>query len=181
MSTTNTKNKINLKGMTKAEARVAIAKDVLKQIKVENLVPEMGTYFRSLAIEEADGDAQVSKVVRNAKCTVCAVGAAFVCAAKRFNAVKLAEVGGGDGSRYLDAEDYINPGIAKYLTNFFSPEQLSLMECAFEGKPVMAPRACSASLRRATGFRDALETEDATLILTAIMHNIIKNKGTFKP
>src|SRR5690242_5274654 len=71
--------------MTKAEERVAIAKDALAWIKAGALKPRTGAYvWPSRRIEEHDNGKQLRDVVLG-ECRTCALGAMFIAKAVRFD------------------------------------------------------------------------------------------------
>jgi hypothetical protein len=136
---------------------VAIAKDVLKHLKL--FKPTQGTYvyFSGEEKEEMRGmQAQDHIDQLQKKCVVCALGACFLSYIRLENQVTVGDVYSGNYSVMMEK-----------LKTAFEPSQLSLIESAFEhdyresrpwwkGRPYPRTR------------------------LKAIMANIVKNKGTFK-
>lgn len=148
--------------MTKAQKRVQIAKDVLKQLRIGRLKPKKGVYVEpktAINIKSVEPDIQVQKLIKDKACKVCALGSLMVCAIDRFNKLKLSET-----SSYskLDIFD------RTYLMKFFSYNQLEFMEAAFEG---WYGGGCDL-------FSPKLPNKER---LTRIMKNVIRNKGTFIP
>jgi hypothetical protein len=160
-----------LAGMTKIEKanakfqalsdkkkRIAIAKDVLKQVEAEKYLPTVGIYFYidlGADVDPVPRGADVQKVLRssNAKCEVCAVGAAFASAARLGNNLFYKT------SREAIAMDRIFEG------------HVDSMEHAFEG--------CDSSNTREKMFFK--KYKDAADRLVAIFQNIIDNDGEFTP
>lgn len=91
--------------LSKAEQRVAIAKDVLKYLKSGEIVPETDTYF-----EKNKND-----------CTVCALGSLFYAVASK-NKIKKIKFG----------KSLFHNKIIKPLKKYFSSSQLNLIESCFE-------------------------------------------------
>ncbi len=170
--------------LSPAQKRVAIAKDVILQIKAEYYTAIRGTYINAelpwntsrtemAPAREAFAEAD--------NCTVCAVGSTIVSGARLGNRVSLFDLGvnangfGGDEAR----------------DKFFPRSMNRLMEEAFEvdyDPKRQYHKASLASERkpntrtmqyRAEYFGEGFKTSDARLI--AIMRNVIRNKGAFIP
>lgn len=183
--------------MTKAQKRVEIAKDVLKQIKSNKYTPTSGiwvmdsngyevddliSYARHVA-EEADAvDLKKDVVCRlNGTCSVCALGSLFVSAIDKFNHTKLNP---GYYVDWTDCEDSsYNP-----LLKWFTARQMLLIENTFEnGCGAWCPgdvlkekewHAWDDKILPAIKEYN-LRYPNSTDRLKAIMNNIIRNKGTF--
>ncbi len=168
-----------------AKKRVAIARDVLKWLAIGKLTPGMAyvdidNWF--------DPDYEFSRdIVNGGTCQACAVGALFLCAVERGDAGGTIRSGGNR----LHGGDA--PQLHKQLKSIFEPEQLALIEAAFETKyrfPNVtlqsilgeeAHRECQAAedfFGKAWDFCESVEREER---LPLIMQNIIANKGTFIP
>ena len=109
------------------------------------------------------------------ECSVCAIGAVFVCAVDRHDALKLSTVykrdaGGPDEATMLP-----------YLKMWFTPKQLRLMETAFEGTCYADRRARPSAYNLNRAYRFYNQFRRSSDIMEAIMNNVIDNKGTFKP
>jgi hypothetical protein len=147
----------NMSEKQKARARVLVAKDVIAQLKQESLVATTGEYiFFGFAI---DGSEDFQKALKDTDCEVCAIGACFVSAVRRFDAFKLSE-GYYSPSRTLPLYQ-----IKDYLQQVFTAQQLSDMEALFEGFRAPANAQFEAAF------------PDKTHRMTLIMKNIIDNKG----
>lgn len=185
--------------MTKAEKRVEIAKDVLKQIKANKYIPTSGiwvmdsdgyevedliSYARQVA-EEADAvDLKKDVICKlNGTCSVCALGSLFVSAIDKFNHTKLNPGYRVDWTESEDSE--YNP-----LLKWFSAKQLLLIETTFEGgHGGWANEAMYIlSKKEFESWEESIlpaiyaycnKYPDANIRLKAIMNNIIRNKGTF--
>lgn len=167
---------------TKAEKRVAIAKDVIKQLELKKLVATPGTYFSisQRVAEKLKPTAQLQKELKKIpKCEVCALGACFVSAVRKFNDLTVQEVELGkynDELGLYTSSDLGRDGTTDKLNEFFEPEQLNRIEQAFEGWD------------RSVYHNDEYGTvafyakyPNATRRMKAIMQNIIRNKGEFIP
>lgn len=161
---------LDLPSMPKAEARVEIAKDVLEGLKRGKLKATKGKYLEFAINKPAYSMFEFrAELPSIGQCQVCALGGLFVALVGRVNDCKMQVDGSGERSGSVDCEK-----LAKYfsekLAKYFSEEQLHLIENHFEG------------WMNYPGGRTYLETwPDPTERMTAIMKNIVKNKGTFKP
>jgi len=171
--------------LTKAEKRVAIAKDVLKWIKVGMIRPEHDGYFEmddklKTKIDSIEGKKELQELLPGTTCNVCAKGALFIADIMKrdnFTTKNLSFIG--------------NCTIVKRLDGIFSENQLNLIETAFEkniihdNKDLLSYKNDegyyhNSSLgQKAIDFGNKYDEPEERLI--AIMKNIIKNKGTFKP
>jgi hypothetical protein len=172
---------------TKAEMRVVIAKDVIKQVKAKRIKPKRGVYIGSSAFQKQFDDAYAALYVKGVtgtaatkikarkvqvpkKCDACALGSCMISALDKYNKLNV-------GNLVNDLANF-NAGwdreeIIKYLCRWFARHQLNLIEDAFEYKEwhdtSSPPRT----------FGEKYPTSSKRLV--AIMQNIIKNKGTFVP
>jgi hypothetical protein len=115
------------KKLSKREMRLAIAKDVLKQLKLR-VYWAKSTYFRSSnsplnnqeRLSSMNG-AQVQKAVKDlASCEVCAIGAAIVSGVRLYDGVKGHRFDPGEGALSWAGQ------------RFFTEHQLDMMEGFFE-------------------------------------------------
>lgn len=180
--------------MTKAEKRVEIAKDVLKQIKAKKYKPECGVWFQDsngVGLNEFI-DWSKSKVLDAKKdivdklegtCSVCALGSLFVSAIDKYNHTKL------DTSLFCaDNEVFTSIDGNNPLNKWFTTRQLLLIENTFEyGLGAWSPDAVLnkneldywyETVEFAIGKYN-YKYPSSTNRLKAIMNNIIRNKGTF--
>lgn len=181
-----TKKQIKLKEATaafnklpKAEQRVLIAKDVLKQIKVGKYKPKVGSYT-SLPGDLNISDKSVQEnfnLIQN--CEVCALGCCLLSITKFKNKLSFSEL----------TDEYYNTKTRNLFSSIFSASQIALIEAAFEKRTTCIPWADKVNgedaenkvkhIYKATWF--GKQYEDSTERLKAIMKNIITNKGTFRP
>ena len=152
--------------------RVEIAKDVLKWLALGRIKAGAGSYIfirnakaRIDRKENPEGSFQDLVKRDSFTCDVCAKGALFVCAVARKDKVKNNQMRGFNGNE-----------LSAKLGGVFSPEQLALIEAEFEGNvidtDIIYDYTFIPSIDR--GLSDRMR-------LKAIMQNIIKNNGTFKP
>ncbi len=145
--------------------RITIAKDVLKQLKLGRLVAQAGTYFTPQAVyREYDDEKELSDVIKDKKCTVCALGSLFVCAVDKLDKLKY-------GDAYYIAQYEIHT----YLKGFFAEDQLRLIESAFERDDFSYDGNMDISVIRL--YTKGLNSPKTRM--EKIMKNIIRNKGTF--
>jgi hypothetical protein len=170
--------------------RIMIAKDVLEQIRVNNIEACSGDYF---VLEDDNiwvGETDKNKVgLQDAflhipeSCNVCALGGLFYSAIAINNKYKLDVDNNEDGELA-----YISDGsLRKRVGRFFSNYQLGLIETAFESCYHMNDNGFSTydiseakrkEIERAHEFGQGID-DDKTM--KNIMKNIIKNEGIFKP
>lgn len=184
--------------MTKAEKRVEIAKDVLKQIKANKYRPTSGVWVIDTDGNEVDDfvyrirdedseaviDLKKDVVCKlNGRCSVCALGSLFISAIDKFNHTKLGPSCSMDFTEHEDSRH--NP-----LLKWFSAKQLLLIESTFENRygGWSENTIYVLSNNKVIYWDDvvlpAIHTyckkyPDETSRLKAIMNNIIRNKGTF--
>ena len=184
--------------MTKAEKRVEIAKDVLKQIKANKYKPTSGVWVMDtngnevddliyrVRDEDCDAIVDLKKDVvcqLNGKCSVCALGSLFVSAIDKFNHTKLSP------NCYMDFTEYKNSDYNPLL-KWFSAKQLLLIESTFENRygAWTENTVYVLSSKEMIYWDDVVipaiyayckKYQDETSRLKAIMNNIIRNKGTF--
>ncbi len=189
--------------LTKAEKRVSIAKDVIKQLKAGKIIAKRGTYFfmddirvrdefYTTSVKNPDRDSSEWEIRKNVelqpflqkakKCDACALGSMFICEVTERDKFK---------SKYLCIND---KQILKRL-DIFSKLQLRLIEAAFErqvivdvekklvikkGASMNSPDTITTLLaKKAIKFGYKYKSNSKRLI--AIMMNLIKNKGQFIP
>jgi hypothetical protein len=160
--------------MSKARRRVAIAKDVLKQIAAQKLKPVVGSYLEADNFRKeylpVDGSLQET-FQKLPQCQVCAKGALLVCTILAQNKATNAE--------FKNIMEWDGDELTKIMDGTFSAEQLRLIECEFEGNDVefygKTPRERIFPVMELKGLLPASER------MTIIMENIIQNKGTFIP
>ena len=148
------------------EKRVLIARDVIAQLAIGKLEAQSGTYVETDAtVKKASQDLQVLLKPKDVSCTVCGIGALFVCGVQRGNDLKASSV-------HLFEDDNVNVGgfqAYAYLRRYFSNSQLKMIEAAFE------------QWAHDKGGDFAYYVEDDETRLRLIMENIILNNGTFNP
>ena len=174
--------------LSPAEKRVYIARDVLAQIALKKLVPSIGMWLTSdkplYTEKDVAKDVELQDILKRTKqCEGCAIGGMFMCAVQTANQLKLSNLEGvkifkedqEDSPFYAHLDTDIEYEDAfKYLSKFFSHDQLEMIETAFEKDA----GACHAGDDSATFVT---EINDPSVRMELIMQNIIVNKGTFKP
>lgn len=198
----------NFKKMSASQKRVAIAKDVIDQLKKENYTAVTNSYLTVFAPENntlsavLSGTEKVddtSGVVSNidaaalfcdtsTTCTCCARAAMFVSSVRKFDNLKLGEV----DIDYLYPQDKIELELENFQfehqeVKFFTPLQILMIESCYERANLghKAPKGIDAWSKNNTILADASALYGKSLSSNAkermiqIMKNIIKNKGTF--
>ncbi len=189
----------------KAELRVAVAKDVLKSLKLSEMEASRGSFVQSkFDVRNMIVDNDSKKTAQELKkvCNVCALGACLL------STVALTNEFNFDERLYSSGIiDLSGPVVFKRLNQIFPKEQLYLIENAFEfGNGWLSnfdPNDSSGAGtfltdRSGITFKQAMKLEperqravrfglkypdwnEANERLAAIMRNIVRNKGTFKP
>jgi hypothetical protein len=158
---------------TPAQKRVMIAKDVILQIRAKKFIAESGTYFH-LNKDAGNEPVELRNIIceEQTTCNVCAIGGAFASAVRITNNFKMK----GHGAYFED--------IYKKSEPIFGGKNLTLMETAFEQGVVgyyAKAKISKSLLEKAESFRSRKKIMTDEKALIAIMQNIIKNNGTFKP
>lgn len=174
--------------LSKPEKRVAIAKDVLQQIKIGKYIAETGSYIGGIKFigGEYISDMENEDIQKNfkkiRKCEVCAMGACLMSVTKFANKLEFGDIGSS-------ITELNNDKVKRLFASIFSPSQLLMIERAFEGDSGGTTVGCDVFDLDEYDFEKQIEKCDEFYKsyfeqeerLVAIMKNIIKNKGTFKP
>jgi hypothetical protein len=163
--------------MSKKQQRLAIAKDVLAQLRAKKYQARPGTYADSEVMNVIDAntygnfDLQQCLLSKNPECEVCALGASFVSL-----------------SRLGDKVDWsLSQAPHSSLDPIFGKKQVQLIEAAFEGWEPDRDEEGNWITDPYTGATEATYNFcnkyelDANKRLAAIFKNIIKNDGVFIP
>jgi hypothetical protein len=147
--------------MTPTEKRIAICEDVLKQLRYYHL---SSVYYEGYNTWNIPNEADAQKHWKDVKnCAVCAIGSCMLSYVKLFDNTTVGEL------RDLDFYD-----IVRKLRGIFSESQLNWMEQCFEGCPYN-------KITNLYYNKYCKDKKDRKSLLKAIMKNIIKNNGIFKP
>ena len=168
-----TKTLKKAKKLTKAQMRVIVAKDALLQLQLEKYQPKCGVYIdddlkREIQYLPSQGKANredsVQPYLNNLNnCQVCAKGAIFLSSVRAFNDVTV-------GNFY--------EGAMNKAYSIFGENNLDRIECAFEQWKLKN----SSNNNKNTKLNKFIDKYPHTnKRLEAILKNIIKNKGIFKP
>lgn len=176
--------------MTKREKAVAVAKDVLKQLKAKTIQAHQGVYV-SIALKEpikVGCDLQTA-LLKQQFCSVCAMGAAMVSYAKLFDNVPVLENANGLAAIKSYGGDVLGASrdqAEAVLKRILSEKEIALLEGAFEaggwaadGRP-MDNREASADAEGWGAYFYGLSLGgNSSERLKGLMRNIIRNKGYF--
>lgn len=182
--------------VSNTQRRIAIAKDVLKQIRLKTIRPKAGHYIKAKLTFAPKGDEDIQALLQDGKikkCEACALGSAFLSYARLYDNVKLGGYESALGARYeYDAASRwgATPALSgqrptAVLSPVFGLRQMEVIEYAFESRssalswPLSDGDAPQVDLARAVAFGKKYRTDTQRLV--AIMKNIVRNKGTFKP
>lgn len=184
-----TANKI-CKRPEKPFTAVDLAKDVLRLLKAKKFIPESMVYM-TIPIELVNkfGGQSLQDVMKKKRykpCTVCALGSLFLAHIDKFNEADIPTTS-RTNYRFGDQHDITfnnQEYMISRLSPFFTKRQLLLIEHAFEGRKVnIRPTEYIAdspdAINAAEYFHKQYKTPKKRL--EAIMRNIIKNDGKFRP
>lgn len=158
------------RALSPAKKRVAIAEDVLAQLKTSRFVAASSYFATSGKALYKHGDKQLCDVRDQIRCEACGIGSLMVAACGFVNNLTL-------GEAY-----YYNQGeVRDYLSEWFDEDQLALIESWFEHRPDGAPLNVSSWTPTPPKGHPITRFRSARDRLTAIMQNIVSNNGTFDP
>lgn len=169
--------------MNKSQKAVAVAEDVLKQLRRrKNRLRVGGSGYLSTTYRPTslDGDLRehLDKVESNS-CGVCALGAALLSKARLFDSVPMTEVFYKTGSdNYIP--DLSQSCVRENLDDVFDKTTLKTVEAAFERNYnlIFEDHECpSPKIYGAVVF--GMKFSDPRKRLQAIMENIVANNGRF--
>ena len=164
----------------KADARVAIAKDVIATLKLNTVRACAGTYF-----EDNEGFDHMEEPFEaialrmrqkygQATCSACALGATVI------SAIGLYNKPGAVGKAWKENGGLDQHELHSVLGRWFTGIQLDLIECAFEEATHFVSGGSTLDDReKASAFGYEYNYDHDRLV--AIMQNIVDNKGTFRP
>lgn len=176
---------VDLLSMPLAKARVEIAKDVIAALSLGVIRPAAhSSYFYAAfksfetAEKARDEDRELRDVFAKEElktCEVCALGALFVAKIGRLDSFKLHR----ESVSQIGSTSLHGGTIKDQLNTFFSYEQMTLIECAFEISDHHARSLLADVVTAATRFGEEYTNDRSRLV--AIMENIIQNNGEFCP
>lgn len=164
-----------LTAIEKKKRLVVIARDIVKQLKLKRFIASPGTYFYvpdlSSSAEWMNGKDFQAELQPKKHCEVCALGAMFI--------------------SYVDKYDSISGSsinrVPQKMREIFGSTQTSQIEAVFEGfrnRGITKTPLFQRYWGETEESRDALDESEKfhpTDRMLAIMRNIIRNKGEFKP
>ena len=161
--------------LSKKQRRIAVAKDVLRWLKLGRMTAKRRTYLRANTLTP-EGK------INGYNCQACALGGLFACAVEQKKGFSLLGLSNGYGNDY-GTQDQMH----KALSGFFTRDELMNIENAFEG------RTSDGWLVNGQGdyddednFSKAAATFNAGVPsakkrMQRIMRNIVRNNGRFVP
>lgn len=168
---------------SKSSQAISLAKDVIAQINCGKIKPEAGVYLDLVGEDnyhtnsfEPVKNIELQAIIKDpvVSCEACAIGSMFTCDILKNNNFKV---------RTSELNDVDNDTKMRCrLRKIFTSQQLHLIEMAFEAGNYnyMIFRGVTVSDKEAAyAFGKKYRSDKKRLI--AIMKNIIKNKGVFKP
>lgn len=168
--------KKEFKDMTPEEKRVEIARDVLAQIRMGQFKAGMG-YMQVFPVDDNKYThefygCQLNTAVKKGevRCEGCADGALFMAYVMRYNHLNVKTANTDVSKEYIKSR----------MRRLFSKDQLDLIETAYERCVIHGDGNISKELARRT-ISWGTRYDNREKRLKAIMRNIIRNNGTFKP
>ena len=179
--------------LNKQGKRLMIIDDAINQIELNKIDPVLGTYHKSDTLAMILGKEATPEFYKN-KCMACAIGSMFICTVRMSNNFTPQakhtgnewdyEVGDKIDIGDLDDEEISRPTLRKY----FSRTQIGLIETAFMGEDYFRYEALefedvqdSVDAKDYRGNIDLFDSGDKRGALLAILRNMKRNKGIFKP
>jgi len=174
------KNK-RFKALTKPKQRIAIARDVIAQLKAGKF-SATSIYFDfggpseyvlgTSAAVEANMD--MSECIAQTSCQVCGIGGLFASAVLNADHLPVAD--------FFDRDMPLRQFEVNYLKKWFSVNQLNLVECFFEKWDEYKRHDYRITIEDHVINTSPIFTEgNQNDCLTMIMQNIISNGGKFDP
>lgn len=169
--------------------RVLIAQDVINSIRASQYTADTGIWCKlntnkELSNQRGEQLQHLLQDTANTSCRVCALGACFTSAVKLGNDQLIDDHIVANHGANLSEND-APPSRNRIIKRYFTPDQSKLIELAYEqgngwyklenvrGKEVLAIS------KKAVAFGRKYQDDSGRMI--AIMENIVKNNGTFKP
>lgn len=161
--------------MTTPQKAVAVAKDVIAQLKNKRYQATTSIYITDVVTPEVCNSPSAAALgPKDISCKVCARGSIIVSAARLFNQCPLKSHRDnvpGPVNRWHSGLDGEHRTFHQIERSIFTQEQVDMIEAAFECWDAKYPEC------RKFGEK----YNNSTDRMIAIMENIVKNKGTFVP
>jgi hypothetical protein len=169
--------------LSKTAKKLAIIDDALAQVKLGKIIPKARTYYEICEFESLVGydeekyDVSIQSLLPQVSCNACAKGFLLLSTINKRNQVTLQDM-----YNAWDESDFIE----ETISDIFTKNQLDLIETAFE-KDVVVDNYYLADdegnktkiAEKAIQFGSKYKTDESRLV--AILNNMKKNNGTFKP
>lgn len=161
--------------MTMPQKAVAVAKDVIAQLKNKRYQATTSVYITNVVTPEVCNSPSAAVLgSKDISCNVCARGSMIVSAARLFNQCSLKSHRDdvpGPVNRWNSGLDREHCTFRQIEQSIFTREQVAMIEAAFECWYADYPE-CG---------KFGGKYNNPTDRMIAIMENIVKNKGTFVP
>ncbi len=160
--------------------RVMVAKDVIKQLDAKKFIATSGIYFSfDYAYRQTRYDylpkniipqitEDLSDVINDKQCMVCAIGAAFCSAVRLKDKVTVGDVGSPSTLYGVAINDN---NMIDYLSNIFSRDEMRMFERIFERSYYHMDEY---------EFGCIVSDQNDNTVLRLIMENIVANRGEFR-
>lgn len=178
--------------LSKAKQRMVVAQDVIDRIELGQISASTGKFCQINTLEkERKMSIKTFFESPDSHCEACAKGGLFISfigIVNTFTIDELSKSRCGWNSGLLIGHQ-MSSNEMEVLSKIFEPKQLAMIETAFEGvsfshnSSVLSRPHNSSELNKCIDYKNKkcrrLSSNEEVLI--AIMKNIIKNNGTFKP
>lgn len=160
-----TKSFIAFEKLSRSQKRVLIAKDALAQLNAEAYRSTQGCYVRPANGSCLTANTQLREQLPDiGPCRVCARGALFLSAIRKANNFVLP----------ADATSLVDEDLHEVEDRYWTRKELANIEAAFEGWDEPETKTHRFHIKNGGAA-------NPTGVLRAILKNIIKNNGNFRP
>ena len=157
--------------LTPNKQRIAIAKDVIAMIDSKKIIPSYNIGYMSFSANFSNKKVELCEIIETNQCRVCALGGMLAAHVMKVDNFRI------DGDCLNSIHRF---EITDQLEDYFSIEQLDLIESAFEVSHMGSSLPVDSNqINKAIKF--GMTKLDTCARIKAIMQNIIDNDGTFVP
>lgn len=178
----------NFQKMKPEEKRIAIAKDVIAQLKAKRYKARTGQYLTVKPSKNSMPSNNKEQLIGvlcdvDTKCNCCARAAIFASAVSNFNNYKFKEASEYRfesffaDSVYDKQFDFSSEDIEGTERKYFNPKQIEMIETCFEMDEEFSYSLTEQIASAAVAYGKSMGNAEKRMI--GIMENIIKNKGEF--
>jgi hypothetical protein len=173
------KDNAKFKKLTRAKQRVAIAQDVIAQVRAKKFVADstyfdwgaQGTEVLCNTLEEAEeAELDASECISQVKCSVCGIGSLFLSGIRKNDKLSI--------NKFLNHDWEMRDMAVEYLGKWFDSNQLDLVEDFYERN---GDQCDTDGWTHEESSSPIYREDNNNKRLVMIMENIISNSGRFNP